>query len=127
MSVFVLDTSALLAIILEEPGAEAALSRVRGAQISAANLTELISRCLDKGIMADVTMAFLASHGVATVTHDAELARMAGVLRTATRDIGSSLGDRACLALAIREGATAVTADRIWATLDLGCKIELIR
>jgi PIN domain nuclease of toxin-antitoxin system len=37
------------------------------------------------------------------------------------------LGDRACLALAIRKGATALTADRKWADLDVGCKIELIR
>jgi PIN domain nuclease of toxin-antitoxin system len=51
----------------------------------------------------------------------------AGQLRELTRRRGLSLGDRACLALAIRENAIAVTADRDWGDLDIGCKIELIR
>ncbi|MDP3523658.1 MAG: PIN domain-containing protein, partial [Hoeflea sp.] len=58
---------------------------------------------------------------------DTETALLAGRLREATRGRGLSLGDRACLALAIRENAIALTADRNWADLDLPCKVELIR
>jgi PIN domain nuclease of toxin-antitoxin system len=58
---------------------------------------------------------------------DEETAILAGQLRAATAHRGLSLGDRACLALAIRENATAVTADRKWADLRVGCRIELIR
>lgn len=48
-------------------------------------------------------------------------------LRTSTRHAGLSLADRACLALAIRENAPVITADRAWARLDLGLDIQLIR
>lgn len=61
------------------------------------------------------------------VPFDAETALLAGRLRAVTRHLGLSLGDRACLALAIRENATALTADRNWTDLDLPCKVELIR
>ena len=52
---------------------------------------------------------------------------LAGRLAKAASKGILSLGDRACLATAIRLGATAVTADRAWATLDLSCPVELIR
>jgi ribonuclease VapC len=48
-------------------------------------------------------------------------------LRPETRHIGLSLGDRACLALAQRLGARALTADQQWTKLNLGIPIEVIR
>ncbi len=48
-------------------------------------------------------------------------------LRPLTKSRGLSLGDRACLALAMSTGATAVTADRSWADLGLAVSIEVIR
>lgn len=70
---------------------------------------------------------FLGSHGITFADYDEDLALAASKLRPATRHKGLSLGDRACLALAIREGATAITTDRAWADLDVGCHIEVIR
>ena len=58
---------------------------------------------------------------------DADLANVVIKLRRQTRSAGLSLADRACLALAMREGATALTADRVWADLDIDCEVELIR
>ena len=55
------------------------------------------------------------------------LAVAAGQLRAATQEKGLSLGDRACVALAMREQAGIVTADRAWAGLDPGVEVELIR
>jgi ribonuclease VapC len=40
---------------------------------------------------------------------------------------GLSLGDRACLALAVALGAMAVTTDRRWSTLDIGIPVRVIR
>ena len=51
----------------------------------------------------------------------------AGALREPTLEFGISLGDRACLALAIENGETILTADRIWERLSLGVGIEVIR
>ena len=69
----------------------------------------------------------LESYGLAIRPFDESLALEAGFLRTSTRQYGLSLGDRACLALALREGAPVVTADRTWANLDLGIDIRVIR
>src|SRR5919106_5682710 len=46
-------------------------------------------------------------------------------LRPKTRELGLSLADRSCLALAIRLGVPAVTADRKWAEADLGAEVRL--
>jgi PIN domain nuclease of toxin-antitoxin system len=62
-----------------------------------------------------------------TVDFDIDLARRTGVLRAATAKLGLSLGDRACLALAQREGAPVYTADRHWRGAVSGVDIRLIR
>ncbi|MFZ1106612.1 MAG: PIN domain-containing protein [Hyphomicrobiaceae bacterium] len=64
---------------------------------------------------------------LAIVPFDEELARQTGALRPATRSLGLSLGDRACLALAQRERLPVLTADRSWAKLDLGIAITMVR
>ena len=58
---------------------------------------------------------------------DAEQARLAGELLLRTRSLGLSLGDRACLALAMVLKAPVYTADRIWKGLKLGVPIHVIR
>ena len=58
---------------------------------------------------------------------DAALAVTAGQLRAATREKGLSLGDRACVALAIRVQMRIVTADRAWTGFGLDVEVELIR
>src|SRR5262245_34930840 len=127
MNRFVFDTSAVLAILLEEPGADVAEAAIRNALMTTVNLTEALTRCLDKHLPVEPTEEFLASHGIQFVEFGYDLARSAAALRIPTKPYGLSLGGRACLALAIREKATVVTADRVWAGLDIGCKIEIIR
>ena len=40
---------------------------------------------------------------------------------------GLSLGDRACLALALKLNLPALTTDRIWENLNLSVQVQVIR
>lgn len=133
MSAAVLDASAFLAYLREEPGADVVEKVIGdGAAISTANLAEVLSRVADRGgnpqrVARQLTEQGLL-HGAIAVepmtTEDAiEIAR----LRPLTREHGLSLGDRACVALARRLGAPAVTADSAWSRADLDVDVRRIR
>ena len=95
--------------------------------MSAVNATEVITRLIDRGASREQAREQLESYGLAIRPFDESLAVEAGFLRPATRQYGLSLGDRACLALALRERIPVVTADRAWSQLDLGIDIQVIR
>jgi ribonuclease VapC len=95
--------------------------------VSTVNVTEIIAKQIDKGLDPLAARQRYFELNLDIRLFDEELAVLAGQLRRETRHLGLSLGDRACLALGIRENATVLTADRKWADLDLGCRIELIR
>jgi ribonuclease VapC len=129
----ILDASALLAYLRDEPGADEVADAVAtGAVISTVNLGEVLSRVADRGadpgrVARQMTDRGLLE-GAVTVepftTADAiEVAR----LRPLTRDHGLSLGDRACLALASRLNAPVLTADTAWSRLDLRIELRQIR
>lgn len=123
----VFDSSALLAINWAEDGAAVAARATGGAIMSAVNATEVITRLIDRGASREQAREQLESYGLAIRPFDESLAVEAGFLRPATRQYGLSLGDRACLALALRERIPVVTADRAWSQLDLGIDIQVIR
>ena len=123
----VFDSSALLAIAFRESGAEVAARALSGAQLSAVNAAEVVSRLVDSGASPADAQATLLAFGLTIHPFDTALAIDAGLLRATTRQLGLSLGDRACMALARRERTRVITADRSWAALDLGVEIELIR
>lgn len=123
----VLDSSVILASIFAEAGGDDILDRLQDAAMLSVNVTEVISKLTEKGWSFDEAVAAFGTYGIDIVDFDAELAIDAGRLHMPTRGSGLSLGDRACLALARRENAVALTTDRKWADLHLGCHIELIR
>ena len=124
----VLDASAVLAVVFQEPGRERVDRAIdEGAFILSVNLAEVVTRMASGGMSEARIRAILSTIRVAVVPFDEELAYRAGLLRSATRSAGLSLGDRACLALAERLGVPALTTDRIWGTLQLGIQIEVIR
>jgi len=123
----VLDSSAVLAVVLNEPGAGLVKTGVKGVGISAVNLAEVVSKLSDQLFGKDQIDLIVGGLGLQVAPFDESQAIVAGQLRRATRHLGLSLGDRACLALAIREKAAVITADRSWAGLDLGIEIKVIR
>lgn len=128
VSDWVLDASALLAYIHVEAGAEVVDDALRnGVTIGAVNLTEVVARLTDLGWAETQIHEAVDATSVAIVHFDEVMAFDAGLLRQHTRHAGLSLGDRACLALARRLGASVLTADRAWRDLDVGVPIVLIR
>ena len=127
MGAYVLDASALLATLQDEPGAAEIDARLPDACISAVNLSEVVAKLTERGTPADVALGFLAALDLDVRPFERGQAEDAGSLRPATRRLGLSLGDRACLALAAEIGGTAVTTDRTWAELDVGIAIEVVR
>jgi ribonuclease VapC len=123
----IMDASAVLAILNQEAGGDVAARFLDGAAMSQVNAIEVGSKLIDGGMTFDAAWEALELLDIPLVDLDLELGRSATALRPQTKHKGLSLADRACLALAIREGATAITADRQWSGLDVGCKIELIR
>ena len=107
----VFDSSALLAITFEEEGTEVAVRALNDGMISAVNASEVIARYVDLGANEDDARASLLAFGLEIYPFDGSLAIAAGLMRTATRDAGLSLGDRARVVLAIREQARVLTAD----------------
>lgn len=123
----VVDSSVILAVLRNEDGSERAASALAYCHLSSVNAVEVVTRLIDLGYEPDRAVSALSKMRLSVVSFDEDLAISAGRLRAVTRHRGLSLGDRACLALAIRENATALTADRNWADLDLPCKVEFIR
>jgi PIN domain nuclease of toxin-antitoxin system len=125
----IFDTSAVLAVVFDEPGAEQATRWLQtdDALISSVNLAEVWSKLRDKGLSDEDVVAITQHLPLEVVPFSTQQARAAGQLRTLTQTLGLSLGDRCCLALATEHaGATVVTADRPWVGLT-GFDIALIR
>ncbi len=127
----VLDASALLAFLFDETGAQKVERYLAGgALISAVNLCEVWSKLTDRGIdIETVTEEFISSglhDALEIVGFDEIMAKETARLKPDCRQAGLSLGDRACLALAMSKDTVAVTADSGWNQLT-GARVELIR
>lgn len=120
----VLDASAVLAWMKAEAGSERVEEALSG-YISTVNLAEVTTKSAEAGHDPESIRLDLAGLGLRAVPFTAEQSDLAARLRPLTRAAGLSLGDRACLALAL--GIPVLTADRAWAGLDVGVEIELLR
>lgn len=127
MSEHVLDASALLAVMLEERGAEKVRELLPGAIVGAVNLAEVVAKLQERGAPDENIDRNIARLNLPVIPFDAAHAMTAGKLRARTRSLGLSLGDRACLALALARGLPAVTTDRGWAALDIGAEVIVAR
>lgn len=129
MSSAVLDASAILAMLKEEDGGAQVVEVLGGSLVSAVNLSEVAGHFVHRGMPIEAVEAMLSPLPIRVVPVDRGLALVAARLRSLTADRGLSIGDRLCLALAIREKAVAWTADRQWQELDdrIECQIRLIR
>jgi ribonuclease VapC len=130
VSRIVLDTSALLAILHGEPGAEMFTKKVgllESAAMSSVNVAEAYGKLVGRGISQEDAWEAVIAPVPEIMDFDTEQAKIAGSLLPQTRSLGLSLGDRACLALGIALKAPIYTADRAWKDLKLRVSIHVIR
>ena len=124
----VLDASAVLAFLYQEPGAEDVAARLNGSIISSLNFSEVLQKASAEGFDLEEVGSLLRSMVEGVVPFDDAMAVDAAILWSSTKAAGLSLADRACLALAAAVGGVAVTTDKVWAKLDVpGASIHVVR
>lgn len=130
----ILDASAVLAYLQEEPGqdrVEAALDE-GPCWITTVNLCEVLGKLCEKGMPSVEAQATVNDLGLIVANFDEEMAARAAFMKVRTKPIGASLGDRACLALAEqaahgRSTATVFTAEQAWGKLKWPFKVVVVR
>jgi ribonuclease VapC len=121
----VLDASAVLALLQDEPGADEVESVLEGSVMSCVNLSEVLQKAEQHGADVEGLEYDLEALGVGFSPFDVKGARNAADLWA--RETGLSLGDRACLALAATVDGVAYTAERQWADSGLDIRVYAIR
>lgn len=125
----VIDASALLCLVLGEPGADRVTAALEAGDcmISAVNLSETAAKLDEAGVPAGEIEGLARSLRLRVEPFDETQAVGCALLRKSTRSLGLSLGDRACLSLARLRNAVALTADRSWVRAKVGVKVDLVR
>jgi PIN domain nuclease of toxin-antitoxin system len=127
--VIVLDASALLALLNDEPGSDVVerAAAEDDTTISAVNYSEVLQKAGRQGVAPEDMDAALDALGVTVSPFGRLDARLAASFYR--HRSGLSLADRVCLALARSLASPAFTADRLWQSWadDLGVRVRVIR
>lgn len=125
MTRYVLDSSALIALINKEPGSERVKKALSGSIMSAVNVSEVVAVLIRLSIPQDKIQVLLTNLVHAVIPFNEEQAFIAGYLYS--KGQGLSLGDRACLSLGKTKNMPVLTSDRKWAEVDCGVQVEIFR
>lgn len=126
-STTVLDASAVLAFLQNEPGAITVKAAIDGAVISTVNWSEVIKKLLACDVDVGNLAERMRSLGLGILPFELIDSELAGAIYMVTKELGLSLADRACLAVATKLDAPVYTTDRKWLETSLDLDIELIR
>jgi ribonuclease VapC len=127
-SEYVLDSTALLAVIFLEPGSEQVEAILSESVISSVNVAETINKLVLRGSPVDIARSTVLALQLKVEDWTEEMAYQSAELSPFNKSHGLSLGDRACLILAKRLRATAVTSDRSWRRApSLGVRVMIFR
>jgi PIN domain nuclease of toxin-antitoxin system len=123
-----LDASAVIALLANEPGAERVRDWIRTGEagLATVNLAEVAARLVAKGAEPADAERQCRLLGLELLPLDDRTAFASASLLPRARSLGLSLGDRVCLATAQLHAVPAVTADRAWAGFP-EVRVEVIR
>jgi len=127
MTNVVMDASAMLALLNEEPGAKQVEKLLDRAIMSTVNVSEVMAVLSRVEIPPAEAQKIVHDLIIESIDFDSEQALIAAELFKKTKKIGLSLGDRACLSLAIQQDLPVYTADKAWQKVSIRQKIHLIR
>lgn len=123
----VLDASALLSLLNDEPGADRVVEVLTRCVVGTTNLAEVVSKLRERGLSLDEVREALGGLHLDVRPLSPAQAFIIGDLRPATKPLGLWLGDRACLALAMDLQAEMFTTDRDLASAEVGVTITNVR
>jgi len=114
-----LDASALMALIFNEPGAGRVRDVIDDSQVHAVNLGEVVRKLVALGMPVDEVIVRIEDLKLEMLEelnskHIQEIAR----LTVEAKRLGLSLGDCVCLVVAESMGMAALTADRRWSEIQ---------
>lgn len=123
----VLDASALLAFLQDEPGSDAVENVLAEACMSAVNWSEVIQKSVAAEVDVIGLRADLEALGLEVHDFTPAYAEAVGNLWAKTRRYGLSLGDRACMCLGIALKLPVMTTDKAWKKVNLPVRVQVIR
>lgn len=124
---YVLDSSALIALVHGEPGSEVVREVLGESVVSAVNLTETITKLIRQGGEPRLVERYVRGLSLEVVPWSEELSWAGRDLCQLAWTHGISLADRVCLTLARHLGITAMTSDAEWPKLGVNVRIALFR
>ena len=129
MNKVVLDTSAVLAYLFQESGADkvSLVLETGSGLISSVNYAELVAKLIDHGMPSEIIRETLYNLELDIIEYDEHQAFLTGELRAVSKVFSLSLGDRACLALGIIKQLPVLTADRVWLKVPVQTQVQVIR
>jgi ribonuclease VapC len=125
---YILDSTALIALVGLETGSQQIAGLLKHSAVSAVNLAETVNKLLEKGFSQAEVRVSLAKLELNVEDWSEAMAYQSAEFSRLSKSHGLSLGDRACLTLAKQLRATAVTSDRAWRRIpSLGVRIMIFR
>ena len=124
LSKVLLDASAYIAYISQEPGCDVVSEIIGKSCINTVTYTEIISFYTKKGLSDDLLKELCQYVEIINVNEN--ICYAAGHMIKTSRDYGLSLGDRLCLATAQYFNLTVYTADKIWLRVADELKINIV-
>lgn len=128
MSKVVFDASALIALFAKENSYRLIKKHMKDGIISSVNIAEVYKYCIEtQGLTEEEAKTLIRLSDIRIIDFCPDQALISAKICNKTKAYGISLGDRACIALAMLKNYPILTCDKIWQKLDLDIQFIMAR